>query len=66
MHREEAETLEACADCGAEISATLHRAYLFGSDGALCWECSLKRGGDYDTEMDSWCTSPRIDDLFSR
>jgi hypothetical protein len=63
MHREEAERLSPCADCGAEIDPRVERAYAFGSAGVLCWECAVRRGGMYDGQRETWTTPPRVGDL---
>jgi len=63
MHREEAERLSLCADCGAEIDAGVERAYAFGTAGVLCWECAVRRGGAYDGQREAWTRLPQVDDL---
>ena len=63
MHREESEQLTACADCGAEVSVGVDRAFAFGSSGVLCWDCAERRGGSYDGQREVWSVAPRTDDL---
>jgi hypothetical protein len=63
VHREEAERLSPCADCGAEVEPGIERAYAFGTAGVLCWECAVRRGGAYDGQRDVWTKWPQVDDL---
>jgi hypothetical protein len=60
MHRQEANQLANCVDCGAEISAAMDRSYASGGIGVLCWECAVRRGGSYDAERDEWSVSPEL------
>jgi len=64
MQESESQELVSCAVCGAEISVAADRGFAFGSGGALCWECSLRRGGRYDSAHERWEVAPRVDDLF--
>jgi hypothetical protein len=59
--REEERTL-ACADCGASTFAT-DRAYEFGSEQLLCWQCAERRGGRYDAHQERWSRAPDVADL---
>jgi hypothetical protein len=63
MHESEERELVACAVCGAALSFVSDRAFGFGTDSALCWECSVKRGGRYDAVHERWEVVPRTDDL---
>jgi hypothetical protein len=63
MHRSEERELLSCASCGAELSAVSDRVFVFGGESALCFECSLERGGRYDAARDRWTVAPRVDDL---
>jgi len=63
MQQEEDVELATCAGCGAEIALASDRAFSFGSGSALCWECSLKRGGRYDAAHERWEVDPRVSDL---
>jgi len=58
MRRTESEELAVCAECGAEIVAGRDRSYEFGSSGALCFACAVRRGGSYDESRDRWTTPP--------
>ncbi len=64
MHRsEEAETLS-CAACGSAVD-TRASAYVYGADGALCFDCAVKRGGAYNAGEDHWYRVPDVSDLPS-
>jgi hypothetical protein len=54
-----------CADCGAAI-VTADRAYEFGSDQLLCWQCAERRGGRYDVQEERWSRAPDLADLRPR
>jgi hypothetical protein len=60
------ETLVACADCGAEVLGAADRAFEFGAEQVLCWQCAERRGGRYDAHQERWSTAPDIADLRSR
>jgi hypothetical protein len=62
MHQSEAEELAPCRGCGAEI-ATVERAYVFGQEDMLCFECAVARGGTYDERLDRWEPTPDVSDL---
>jgi hypothetical protein len=63
MHRSEAETLVSCADCGAEFSVERDRGYSFEPEGALCFDCAVKRGGAYDGLHECWADAPNVSGL---
>lgn len=63
MRREESDQLVACPDCGADVSPATDRACAFGVSAVICGECSVRRGGSYDGDRESWTTPPRIEDL---
>lgn len=63
MHRSELPDLATCADCGAEISRTQGRGYLFAGERVLCFDCALRRGGSYDERSDRWTRAPATADL---
>ncbi len=54
-----------CADCGALVRAG-GRGFALGAEDALCWDCSLRRGGRYDAGNDVWDVAPEVTDLTSR
>ena len=56
----------ACSDCGAGVAPSQDRLYAFGTDGVLCMECALRRGGAWDEGKDRWTVPPRVDDLLTR
>jgi hypothetical protein len=55
-----------CSDCGATVAPAQDRVYAFGTDGVLCMECALRRGGAWDEGRDRWTVAPRVDDLLVR
>lgn len=58
MHQSEAQLLEPCWMCGAEIQVDRDRGYLFGPDIALCYACAVLRGGVYEVLEDRWVVPP--------
>jgi hypothetical protein len=56
----------ACFDCGNPVDLAADRLYAFGTDGVLCMECALRRGGAWDEERERWTVPPRVDDLLIR
>jgi len=54
---------EVCGACGARLAGGADRAYRFGTENALCWECAAARGGRYDAERDAWDPPPDLADL---
>jgi len=65
MHREEADQLLACLDCGSELAPGSDRDYEFGTSGALCRACAERRGGTYDELRSCWIEAPDVSDLAS-
>ncbi len=63
MDREELEEELICADCGALFWTNAYPAYLWGESGVLCFECAVKRGGEFDAELDRWVCEPNVGDL---
>jgi hypothetical protein len=64
MHRSEAETLEICVDCDAEI-ADVERGFAVDDERYLCFACAVKRGGKYDETHDHWDPPPSLEGLPS-
>lgn len=62
MHRSEIESTP-CAVCGASVDAGESRAYAFGTQAVLCFECAIGRGGSYDADTEQWVAVPRVSDL---
>ena len=62
--RSEPEEFVTCALCRAQIAVGDDRSFAFGSDQAICWECSLRRGGRYDAQHERWEVAPHIVDLL--
>ena len=65
MHREESERLASCVECGATVAVGPDRSYSFGLEAVLCWDCSLRRGGQWCDEEDRWKEPPRVADLLA-
>ena len=55
-----------CADCGAEVIGAADRAFEFGTQGLLCWQCAERRGGRYDAQQERWSVAPDIAGLPRR
>lgn len=62
----EPDELAPCSDCGATVASDQERLYAFGTEGVLCMECALRRGGAWDEGRDRWSVPPRVDDLLVR
>lgn len=62
MHRSEAEELEQCASCGAEV-APEDRTFPISDEEVLCFACAVRRGGAFDDPHDRWSAPPDISDL---
>jgi hypothetical protein len=63
MHRDEADQLTHCMDCGSELAPGNDRDFQFGSQGTLCWACAERRGGRYDERRSLWIREPDVLDL---
>ncbi len=61
MHGTEALECEVCASCGTDVRSA-ERAFAF-EGSVLCWECAMKRGGEYDELHDRWTKAPDVSDL---
>jgi len=57
------EDVEACAECGAVIAPDTDAAFRFGEDRALCFECAVRRHGEYDEGEDRWTVPPDLSGL---
>lgn len=57
---EQEEDLVECADCGATIAAGADASYAFGNQGVLCFECAIRRGGEYDGPKERWTVMPDV------
>ncbi|HVU00529.1 MAG TPA: hypothetical protein VHE30_02215 [Polyangiaceae bacterium] len=60
---EETEELIECADCGALIADGGDASFPYGEGGVLCFECAIRRGGQYDADADRWTVPPELSDL---
>lgn len=58
------ESRETCSQCGGSIGLEFERAFAFDPEHLLCWGCAVERGGQYDTDLDSWVVAPDIADLI--
>jgi hypothetical protein len=63
MRTEEWNELCNCAVCGAVVSPRIDRTYPFGASSLLCWDCAVRRGGNYDLIDDRWVVAPDTSDL---
>jgi hypothetical protein len=65
MDREPDDRIEPtlCALCGAAVLSDSERAFAFGDENLLCWECATARGGRYDEASDSWERAPDLTGL---
>jgi len=45
-------------DCGATIAVGAEPSYPLGEDALLCFECAIRRGGQYDAPHDHWTVPP--------
>ncbi len=52
-----------CAQCGEELWPELERAFTFGDDQVLCFECAIARGGIYNERKDRWMKPPNVTGL---
>jgi hypothetical protein len=64
MEREETEQ-SVCIDCGAIVYIEDEHCYLVSDDDALCFDCALRRGGQYDGVADEWVFGPDVSGLKS-
>ncbi len=60
---EDREVSAECGLCGARISLASGRAFEFGAENVLCFDCALERGGRYDEARDVWEVSPDLSGL---
>jgi len=58
MRRSKQAEIVSCAACGAEVSVRSDRVFKFGTESALCWECSVRRGGRFRS-AELAATAPR-------
>lgn len=49
-----------CPDCGTR---SLDRGFPIGDDAVLCWDCAIRRGGQFDSDLDEWTTAPETSDV---
>jgi hypothetical protein len=63
MHRDEADQLDSCAECGAQIRPNTDRGYSGSGGVVLCFDCAVARGGVFDADEDRWSAAPSVGDL---
>ncbi|MEI8254707.1 MAG: hypothetical protein WCJ30_03455 [Deltaproteobacteria bacterium] len=66
MHQTEAGQIEQCRACGAELVSGRDREYVYSEEGEICFDCAIRRGGEYDALHDRWVKSPDVVDLIER
>jgi hypothetical protein len=52
-----------CIDCGEIVYLDDDQCYLVTDDDALCFECAVRRGGQYDSSIDEWVVAPGVSGL---
>jgi hypothetical protein len=60
MHRTELEESVRCVVCGTLTFGERDRAYVFGEDDAVCFDCAGQLGGEYDAAQERWTTPPEL------
>lgn len=63
MHRSEQADLMDCIECGSTIDPVADRPFAITDEIVLCYACSLRRGGEYDTVQEKWSKAPRLEGL---
>lgn len=61
MYEEEADEMLECAECGAVLPEGAVGTFAFGDGAVLCFECAVRRGGEYDAEEDHWLVTPNLE-----
>jgi hypothetical protein len=62
MHESEWDELQQCVDCGSEVAPGTDRAFAFG-DVVLCFDCAVRRGGEFDAQRETWSKAPSLGDI---
>ena len=57
------ETSQFAHDCGAPIAEGADPSFAFGTRSTLCFECAIRRGGEYDAETEKWTVTPDVSSL---
>lgn len=55
--------VDQCADCGATSAPDAERVFAFGERRVLCFECAIRRKGEYDEREDRWTVPPDVTGL---
>jgi len=53
-----------CIECGATVDPAFDRPFSITESIVLCFTCSTRRGGAYDSDREKWSISPRLDELL--
>jgi hypothetical protein len=65
MDPEEAEQLDQCVECSSLIASGVAPMFALGDELVLCFDCAIRRGGQYDVARDRWSVYPSVDGLVS-
>ena len=60
MDQDERSEARSCAACGAALEGDAGRAFEFGDENLLCFECAVARGGRYHESRDAWEPAPDL------
>jgi hypothetical protein len=52
-----------CTDCGALVDPRREPVFTVTAEIALCMECSIRRGGQWDGVDEKWVAAPKLDSL---
>jgi hypothetical protein len=52
-----------CIDCGTTVAPERDRAFSITDEVVLCYECSVRRGGVYDSDRDQWAIAPSLEEI---
>lgn len=63
MQGEELDNVGECADCRVLLAYDRTPHFDFGEAGVLCFECAMRRGGQYDGLKDTWTIPPDVTGL---
>jgi hypothetical protein len=63
MEQEELLEMRECEECGASVDMETGRAFLLDEEHVLCFDCAVRRGGQYDPLHDAWRVGPDVSGL---
>jgi hypothetical protein len=52
-----------CMECGKTVDLEGERCFAITDEVVLCYTCSVRRGGAYDSADDKWVVAPRLGNL---